>query len=67
MEVTLTDPAGGPPRRLAADHSVQERLDPRDRDLILEWRARLSSPKTRMVTFREYQRLTLGGTVTPTR
>ena len=61
VEVTMTDAPGEAPRKLAADHSFQERLNPRDRDLISEWRGRLASPKTRMVTFREYQRLTLGG------
>jgi len=61
VEVTLTDAAGGPPRKLAADHSFQEKLDPHDRELITEWRSRLSSPKTRVVQFREYQRLVLGG------
>ena len=56
----LGDP-GAPPVRLAADHTFAERLDPRDRQLISEWRDRLASPKTRVVTFREYQRLTLRG------
>ncbi|MFH5805861.1 hypothetical protein [Alienimonas sp. DA493] len=67
VEVLLADGGGEPSRRLAAEHSFQERLDPRDRELISEWRARLASPKTRRVTFREYQRLTLGGTMQPVR
>ena len=59
--------AGNPPRRHVAEHSFQEQLDPRDRSLISEWRARLASPNTRTVPFREYQRLTLGGAAPPTR
>ncbi|NNJ27509.1 hypothetical protein [Alienimonas chondri] len=67
IERTLADDPVRPARRHAAEHSFQEKLDPRDRELISEWRARLASPKTRMVTFREYQRQTLGGALQPTR
>ena len=61
VERTEAGAPGDPPRRLAAEHSFQEELDPRDRELISAWRAKLASPKTRTVTFREYQRRTLGG------
>ena len=64
---TMTDRPGAPPQRLTAEHSFQERLDPHDRTLISEWRARLDSPNTRTVNFREYQRLTLGGAAQATR
>ena len=67
VERTMKDIVGAPPQRLTAEHSFQERLDPHDRTLISEWRARLDSPNTRSVNFREYQRLTLGGTAQATR
>ncbi|QDT14059.1 hypothetical protein [Alienimonas californiensis] len=61
VEVLLTDAGGVPTKRLAAEHSFQEQLGQRDRELISRWRERLASPKTRRVTFAKYQQLTLGG------
>ena len=43
-----------------AEHTFQESLAPRDRELLAEWRGRLAAGAARRVTFREYVRLTTG-------
>ena len=63
VERTTAGPGGAAAEVLLAEHTFQERLDPRDRDLISRWRAALDDPATRKVTFREYQRLTLEAAV----
>ncbi|MEM9700842.1 MAG: hypothetical protein AAF907_00190 [Planctomycetota bacterium] len=60
IDRTLADDPMRPPRKHASEHAFQEKLDPRDRELISEWRARLASPKTRVVPFAKYVQLTLG-------
>lgn len=50
--------AGG--TTLRAEHTFQESLAERDRELLAEWRGRLDGGTAREVTFREYLRLTSG-------
>ena len=45
---------------LRAEHTFEEKLAARDRELLAEWRGRLTGGTARAVTFREYLRLTTG-------
>ena len=54
------DGAGGATTVLRAEHVIQESLAPRDRELLAEWRGRLTGGTARAVSFREYVRQTTG-------
>ncbi|QDT39806.1 hypothetical protein [Stratiformator vulcanicus] len=48
------------PLSLSAEHALEHGLKKSDRSMIHQWELLLKSPRVKHVTFREYQRLTLG-------